>query len=213
VSNSIINTIGIWINKALSKFNFKVIRYSSFIFLENEIQNLREQALTSQKLLRSSQWLDTKECLDYNRQQLESFNLNSSLSSKSLDILYNNALRTAFLILSNHSLLEMDLSTQVEIIQKIFITLITLQHRQAELIANLLATHFYRIINHPDLQPEMAFKIYEALYGLYWCGATCLEDMKPFDRFGVRPFVQYIRKYFVSPLAQSNCRHLQVDLP
>ncbi|WP_055074137.1 hypothetical protein [Pseudanabaena sp. 'Roaring Creek'] len=211
--NIIINHVGISANKILSKLNLKVIRYSSFIFLENEIQNSKEQALASQNLLRSSQWLDTKENLDYNRQQLESFGLNSSLSPKSLQILYNNALRTSFLILSNHSLLEMELSTQVEIIHKIFITLITLQHRQAKLIAALLATHFYRILNHQDVQPEMAFKIYEALYGLYWCGATCLEDMKPFDMVGVRPFSQYIRKNITSPLIQSNYRKLRIDVP
>lgn len=213
VSNLIVNSIGIRINKALSKLNLKVIRYSSFELLENEIKTLKEQAITSQKLLESAHWFDTKECLDLFKQHLETCNPTPSLSAKSSQVLYNKALRAAFLILSNESLLNMELSTQVEIIQKIFITLITLKHSQAELIASLTAKHFYRILNHPDLQPEMAFKIYEALYGLYWCGATCLEDMKPFDRFGVRPFAQYIRKYVVSPSLPSNRQKLQVDTP
>ncbi len=213
MSNFIFNSIGILINKALSRLNLKVIRYSSFELLENKIKNLNEQAITSQKLLESSQWFDTKECLDLFKQQLETCNPAASLSSKASQFLYNKALRAAFLVLSNHHLLEIELSAQVEMIQKIFITLITLQHRQAELIASLLAKHFYRILNHTDLQPEMAFKIYESLYGLYWCGATCLEDMKPFDRFGVRPFAQYIRKHFASHLAQLSSRQLQVNTP
>jgi len=146
-------------------------------------------------------------------EHLESCTIGGSLSSRSLRVLYNTALRAAFLLLSSRHLLEMNLSAQVEVIQKIFINLITLQHRQAELIANLLAKHFYRILNHPDLQPEMAFKIYESLYGLYWCGATCLEDMKPFDRVGVQHFAQYINKHFISPLPQSNSRQLQIGTP
>jgi predicted O-linked N-acetylglucosamine transferase (SPINDLY family) len=213
MSNPIINTVGTRINKVLSKLNLKVIRYSSFDFLENEIKNLKGQLFVSQKSLESSQWLDTKECFGYTQKHLESCTIDGSLSSRALRVLYNTTLRAAFLILSNRHLLEIELSAQVEIIQKIFITLITLQHRQAELIASLLAKHFYRILNHPDLQPEMAFKIYESLYGLYWCGATCLEDMSPFDKVGVRPFAQYIRKHFVSPFPQSDCRKLQIGAP
>ncbi|MDJ0508696.1 MAG: hypothetical protein QNJ64_05520 [Crocosphaera sp.] len=209
MSNSLINNFGVNINKGLAKLNLKVIRYSSFKSLEdkinslstsldttkNELNQFKDQISTLEEFLKSGEWFDSEECLEYVKQQLDNSSVNNeTFSPTAVETIYNKALRASFLLLSSGHFLELSLETQVELIQKIFIVLITLQHRQSIIIAHLISNHFYRILNDASIQPEMGFKVYESLYGLYWCGATCLEDMKPFDRFGVYPFLQYINR-------------------
>jgi len=205
-----IRLIGHGLNVILAQVDLRLMLCSSLTKLENnfqlekqknevlvhELHHLRAE-LTHfrdlQELVESGQVLNTSDFFAKTLARLEPRNLDC-LTAKEIKTLYNCTLKDAFLLLSSEIFETLALEVQVELIQKIFLAIINLNHRNANLIADLIADHFVRILGRTDVQEAMVFKIYECLYGLYWCGASSLNDMKKFDLAGVRPFEEYFNR-------------------
>lgn len=164
--------------------------------LENELQmeKQKNEALVHESQIAKSDFF--KEAIA----RLESCQINSSQTAEEIKATYNCVLKDAFIVLSSEILETLPLENQVKLIEKIFFALLNLQHRNANLVADLIGEYYPRILSHPDLSEAIAFKIYEYLYGLYWCGASSLSDMKKFDITGVRPFAKYVNDRFPAPI-------------
>lgn len=201
--NSFVPIIAQSINAILTKFNLKLTWHSKLIDLENELdfekqknQHQFNHLEELKKLVDSGQIVNNRDFFANTLVRLENYSVNNSLTKDEVKTIYKGILKDAFLILSSPIFETFPLEFQVEVIGKIFFAILNVQHRNANIIGDILAEHYERILGHNDLQEVMAFKIYEYLYGLYWCGASSLSDMKKFDLVGVRPFAKYVNDKF-----------------
>jgi len=225
-----VGLIGRGLNLIIGKVDLRLMWYSSLIELEHNLQlekqknedliqelNNTKAELTHelsntkaelshfcelQESVESGQILNTQEFFTKTLDRLDPRSLDD-LQKEEIKALYNSTLKDAFLVLSSEIFETLELEFQVKLLQKIFLAMINISHRNANLIGDLIADHFVRILGRNDLQEVMIFKIYECLYGLYWCGASSLNDMKKFDLVGVRPFEEYFNRKICASLAVS----------
>lgn len=203
------------INTILAKLGLKLLWKSSLANLENQLQieEQKNQTLTHEldaakvnlahyhqlkELVYSGQVINDHNFFTTIINKLEFRNIDNLLNNQEVKTIYSHTLRDAVLVLSNEEFELLTLEVQIKLMEKIFFAILNLQHPNGNLVADLIANHYERILRNSDLQKAMGFKIYEYLYGLYWCGASSLGDMKKFDAMGVRPFAKYVKEQLLA---------------
>ena len=69
-----------------------------------------------------------------------------------------------------------------------FSRVISTSHAQAGAIAALAAPHFRRLLLNPEVDLAQACRMHDALWGMWWCAAASLDDMRPIHGQSACPF-------------------------
>ena len=103
--------------------------------------------------------------------------------------------RRILLVLGSKQLSKMPVDSQTRWIQQIFTQCISRLHPKSGLFAELINELLPEIFRCPTLPIASACELYEAMYGLYWCGAQSLMDMRGFDAQTVGLFRGYLSSH------------------
>jgi hypothetical protein len=103
--------------------------------------------------------------------------------------------RRILLVLGSKQLSKMSVDLQVRWIQQIFTQCISRLHPKSRLFAELIDELLPEIFRCQSLPMASACHLYDAMYGLYWCGAQSLMDMRGFDAQTVGLFRGYLSSH------------------
>ena len=101
--------------------------------------------------------------------------------------------RRIFLILGSNQLSKKTVEHQINWIKEIFNQSISRLHPKSGMFAAMIDDLLPNIFRDQKLQLADACSLYDAMYGLYWCGAQSLMDMRGFDKHAVGLFGEYVR--------------------
>ena len=83
---------------------------------------------------------------------------------------------------------------QVAGIAAVFARLISTSHAQAGAVAALAAPHFKRLLLNPEVDLAQACRMHDALWGMWWCAAASLDDMRPIHGQVCLPFHDFLER-------------------
>ena len=83
---------------------------------------------------------------------------------------------------------------QVASIAAVFSRVISTSHAQAGAIAALAAPHFRRLLLNPEVDLAQACRMHDALWGMWWCAAASLDDMRPIHGQVCLPFHDFLER-------------------
>jgi hypothetical protein len=83
---------------------------------------------------------------------------------------------------------------QVATIQIVSQRIVSVAHAQAGAIAALAAVHVERLLRDPQVSLEQACRMHDALWGMWWCAAASLDDMRPIQQHACLPFHDYLER-------------------
>jgi len=81
---------------------------------------------------------------------------------------------------------------QAAAIQAVFARIIATSHAQAGAVAALAARHFGRLLRDPRIDLAQACRLHDALWGMWWCAAGSLDDMRPIHQMVCLPFHDFL---------------------
>lgn len=99
----------------------------------------------------------------------------------------------------------MSIDRQVAWIHQIFIQCISRLHPKGGIFAELIGEFLADLYRSPALSLPDACRLYEAMYGLFWCGAQSLLDMRGFDVHAVGPFRAYLASHGAPVRPREHC--------
>jgi hypothetical protein len=99
---------------------------------------------------------------------------------------------------------------QVASIAAVFARLISTSHAQAGAVAALAAPHFKRLLLNAEVDLAQACRVHDALWGMWWCAAASLDDMRPIHGHVCLPFHDFLER---RDLVQKNQRLAVGDQP
>ena len=83
---------------------------------------------------------------------------------------------------------------QVACIAAVFERIISTAHAQAGAIAALATPHFKRLLLNAEVDLAQACRVHDALWGMWWCAAASLDDMRPIHGQVCLPFHDFLER-------------------
>lgn len=124
---------------------------------------------------------------------------------------YSHAFQDAMLILSSEAFGDLPLELQVETIAVIRAMVMSVILRESVAIADAIARHYPRMLQHSEMTEPLACLVYDCLYALYFAGARNVSEMRAFDSECVAPFEAWLKARLPSaprPPLPKNPRHI-----
>ena len=84
---------------------------------------------------------------------------------------------------------------QVEAIWAVFLGVVSSSHALAGCVAALAAPHFRRLLRDTRLDVRQACRMHDALWGMWWCAASSLDDMRPIYSQVCLPFHDFLERH------------------
>jgi hypothetical protein len=113
---------------------------------------------------------------------------------ESSDAEYVELERRILYVLGSHELSKLSFEAQISWINEIFSQCVTLLHPKSHVFAKLIDDYLTDIFKSEELSLTAACQLYDSMYGLYWCGAQSLLDMRGFDTYTVPLFRGFLKK-------------------
>ena len=107
---------------------------------------------------------------------------------------YNQLLRDSVLLLTSPEFSIQTAEWQSRAIVTIFRRMISSLHAQSGVVASLAAPHFLRLLRDPQITLPQACLMHESLWGMWWCAASSLDDMRPIQQNACLPFHHFLER-------------------
>lgn len=120
--------------------------------------------------------------------------LSRLVTEPSGEIDYDLDLRDSVLILTCPKFSTRAPAWQANAIISIFGRMIAGFHAQSGAIAALAAPHFQRLLRDPQISLPHACRLHEAMWGMWWCAAGSLDDMRPIQQNVCLPFHHFLER-------------------
>jgi len=83
---------------------------------------------------------------------------------------------------------------QADAIWTVFMRMVSTLHADAGAVAALAAPHFGRLLEDPRVGIPEACRVFDALWGMWWCAASSLDDMRPVYPEVCIPFHRFLAR-------------------
>jgi len=118
--------------------------------------------------------------------------------------------RRILLVLGSKQISRQPVERQVRWVKQIFSQCVSRLHPKSGLFAEMIDELLPAIFRDKSLSLSDACSVYDAMYGLYWCGAQSLMDMRGFDKHAVGLFGEYLAHRYGNTSSIPN-KKVQVD--
>lgn len=159
---------------------------------EQVIRELQQQTCRQEQVIRELQqqtydWLHRIH--DLSKEELQNFDFFNK-DKETLSVLEEKTIH----LITSRVFLTLDIDRKIEIIKKIFTYYTYYLARNGALVADLISLQTTKWLEENLISLPQACLIYDALYGLYWCGAQSIMDMRNFDKNAVKPFLKFLSR-------------------
>jgi len=107
---------------------------------------------------------------------------------------YDAVLHDSVVLLTAPQFVAQSVDWQVAAIQAVFIRMTVSLHAQAGAAAALAAPHFARLLGSPETTLAQACLLHDAMWGMWWCAAASLDDMRPVQTSVCIPFHRFLER-------------------
>ena len=83
---------------------------------------------------------------------------------------------------------------QADAIWTVFMRMVSALHADAGVVAASAALHFGRLLDDPRVGVPEACRMFDALWGMWWCAASSLDDMRPVYPEVCIPFHRFLAR-------------------
>jgi hypothetical protein len=108
---------------------------------------------------------------------------------------YDLILRDSVTVLTAADFTDRSPAWQVAAIWAVFLRIVATSHAQAGAVASLAAPHFSRLLRDPRTDLAQACRMHDALWGMWWCAAASLDDMRPIQAQVCLPFHDFLVRF------------------
>ena len=108
---------------------------------------------------------------------------------------YELILRDSVILLTAPNFVTRPRAWQVASICAVFTRIVATSHAQAGAVAALAAPHFRRLLRDPEITLAQACRMHDALWGMWWCAAGSLDDMRPIQAQVCLPFHDFLARH------------------